>query len=199
MSAFVFDVETQKLASEVGGWANIEALRLAVAVSWDEDAGYRTWWEAQAGDFIEALRSARLVVGFNVNHFDYRVLSVYGHLDMPALTLKTFDLFDQIQLQGTKPPSLDSLARLNLGEAKIIDGVAAVGLWRAGELEQLQAKCQKDTELTRRLYELWETQGILTLPKGRWAVWPGTSKRYDTEANRRALYNLHHQKGLNGN
>ena len=33
----VFDLETQKLAAEVGGWGNIKDLRLALAVTWDLD------------------------------------------------------------------------------------------------------------------------------------------------------------------
>ena len=78
MTAIFFDLETQKLASEVGGWGNIEALGVAVACTHDDDMGYRDWWEAQAADLLRELHKASLVVGFNLNQFDYRVLSLYG-------------------------------------------------------------------------------------------------------------------------
>jgi hypothetical protein len=41
------DVETQRLSSEVqGGWNNIRAFGVSVAVTWDEPAGFRDWYEA---------------------------------------------------------------------------------------------------------------------------------------------------------
>ena len=39
------DVETQRLSSEVpGGWNNIRAFGVSVAVTWDEPAGFRDWY-----------------------------------------------------------------------------------------------------------------------------------------------------------
>ena len=48
----------QKLVREVGGWANVEGLRLAVACTYQDDAGYQDWWEAQAGDLLAQLPHA---------------------------------------------------------------------------------------------------------------------------------------------
>jgi DEAD/DEAH box helicase domain-containing protein len=170
----VFDLETQNLAHEVGGWANVEALRLAVAVSWDERHGCRPWWEAQAGDLLAELRRTELVVGFNVTKFDYRVLSLYGRTT--DLAGRTFDLLDEIRAQtgSHKGKSLAALAALNLGESKGLEsGAMAVALWRAGDLDALEAYCRQDVELTRRLYETWRNDGLLWVSPQDYVVWPG--------------------------
>jgi len=167
-----FDLETQKLAQDVGGWANIEALRLSVGCTHDEENRYRDWWEAQAADLIAELQRATLIVGFNVTGFDYRVLSLYG--GVAGLDDKTFDILDEIKLQRGERVALNVLAKINLGEAKSLEsGVQAVRLWRAGRREELVAYCRQDVELTRRLYELWEAMGILWTSGTEYVGWPG--------------------------
>jgi DEAD/DEAH box helicase domain-containing protein len=144
---------------------------LSVACTHDDDAGYRDWWEAQAADLLDELRKASLIVGFNVNQFDYRVLALYG--DVADLEEKTFDILDELRAQGSQV-SLGALAKINLGEAKGLEsGVGAVRLWRAGKLEELVAYCRQDVELTRRLYELWESRGLLWTSRVDYAIWPG--------------------------
>lgn len=167
----IFDLETQKSAAEVGGWQNIEALRVSVACTWDERAGYRTWWEAQAGDLLSELDKAALIVGFNVTAFDYRVLSLYG--DTAGLFPKTHDIHAEIFSQTHRRAGLGKLAALNLGETKALEsGLDAVASWQAGDLETLAAYCQKDVELTRRLYEFWRSAGVLFVTPADFAVWP---------------------------
>ena len=167
----VFDLETKKLAEEVGGWSNVEAMGLAVACSWDEDNGYRDWWESQAGDLLEELRKAELIVGYNVSQFDYRVLSLYGGTS--DLENKTFDIFREIWQQAHTRVSLNHLAKTNLGEAKSLEsGVQAVRLYKTGRLEELAAYCRRDTEITKTLYEQWEMTGILWLPNLSHVVFP---------------------------
>jgi DEAD/DEAH box helicase domain-containing protein len=171
-SIIFFDLETKKLAAEVGGWGNVEALGLSVACTHDDAMGFRDWWEAQAADLLEELDRASLVVGFNLNQFDYRVLSLYG--DVSGLEAKTFDIFDEARLQGSKMIGLNSLAMRNLGEAKTLEsGMQAVQFWRLGKLEELAAYCRRDVELTRRLYELWESRGLLWVSYTEYVVWPG--------------------------
>jgi DEAD/DEAH box helicase domain-containing protein len=175
-----FDLETQKLAAEVGGWANIEALGLAVACTHDDDMGYRDWLEAQAADLLEELHRASLIVGFGVNQFDYRVLSLYG--DASGLEAKTFDILDEVFAQTGRRLALNVLAKRNLGEAKSLEsGVGAIRLWRTGKLDELLAYCQRDVELTRRLYELWEARGLLWVSPTEYVVWPGVRTAEDVK------------------
>lgn len=168
----VFDIETQHLADEVGGWGNLAALQLAVAVTWDEKNEYRTWWEGQAGDLVAELGRHDLVVGYNISAFDLGVLSLYG--DVEPLKERSFDILDEIRRQGHPLVSLNRISVLNLGEAKAYEsGADAVKLWRDGRLEDLEAYCLKDVELTRRLYEQWEEQGILWVSEINFVIWPG--------------------------
>jgi DEAD/DEAH box helicase domain-containing protein len=140
-----FDLETQRLAKEVGGWANVEAMRLAVACTYETQAGYQDWWEAQASDLIEELRRAKLIVGYNVSKFDYRVLSLYG--SVADLDEKTFDLWGEIYYQTGNMVGLNKVAMLNLGEAKLLEsGTRAVMLWRKGEWDELIAYCRRDVD-----------------------------------------------------
>ncbi len=173
-----FDLETQKLAYEVGGWGNIEALCMSVGCTYDDQAGYRDWWEAQAADLLDELRRASLIVGYNVNMFDYRVLSLYG--DSAGLEERSFDMLDEIFQQTGKRVGLNALAMINLGEAKTLgSGVQAVQLWKTGKLEELAAKCREDVELTKRCYDLWEAQGILWTSSADYVVWPGVRTAED--------------------
>ena len=167
-----FDLGTQKLVREVGGWGHVEALRLAVACNYQDGVGYQDWWEAQAGDLLATLHRAEMIVGFNVTKFDYRVLSLYGKI--ADLEDKTFDLFEEVGYQTGVKVSLNTLAMINLGEARLFEsGVTAVRLYQTGKRDELIAFCRKDVELVRRLYELWETQGILWAKGTAYVVWPG--------------------------
>ena len=93
------DLETQHTAAEVGGWANVEAMRMSVACTFEPRAGYRDWWESQAGDLLAELRQAEQIVGFNVNTFDYRVLALYGPTQ--GLEAKTFDIHQIVRDQSS--------------------------------------------------------------------------------------------------
>src|SRR3990172_5612164 len=75
----IFDLETQHLAEEVGGWGNIAAMKLACAVTCNLPSGeFTDYLEADAPKLLADLRAASLVVGFNLRRFDYEVLLPYA-------------------------------------------------------------------------------------------------------------------------
>ena len=171
----VFDLETQHLASEVGGWANKHLLRLAVACSYDLDYQARTWWEPQAVDLIATLDDHELIVGYNIRAFDYHVLSFYNHA-IENLFQKTFDILAEVRRQTGLTLSLNHLSTINLGEVKTFaNAVTAVELFRTGQLDELEAYCGRDVELTQRLFEKWEAEGYLWVDQARtrWVFFPG--------------------------
>jgi DEAD/DEAH box helicase domain-containing protein len=121
----VFDIETQRLADEVGGWGNVHLMRLAVAVLYDSRSDiYEAFTEEQVESLIERLQNFDLVVGFNIKRFDYRVLGAYTALDFR--TLPTFDILEDIHRRLGFRLSLGHLAEQTLGKAKIADGIQAV-------------------------------------------------------------------------
>jgi DEAD/DEAH box helicase domain-containing protein len=182
----IFDLETQFLAAEVGGWGNKELLRLAVACTWDEQRQYQVWQEPQAPDLIAELQGHDIIVGFNTRVFDFAVLSFYG--DTRGFEDKNFDVLAEVRQQTGKTLSLNHLASINLGEAKSYEsGTVAVELWRQGRIEELIAYCQKDVELTKRLFEKWEAEGIIWVDGNftRYAVWPGYFHLLDGQKEKR--------------
>lgn len=147
-----FDLETQRLAEEVGGWENKHLMRVSVAVVYDSESGdYRCFREDEVGDLIRELKAADLVVGYNIRRFDYRVLSAYTGEDLQRIP--TFDMLDDIKGRLGFRLSLDHLAEHTLGERKAADGLQAVAWFREGRMEELADYCRKDVELTRRIFE----------------------------------------------
>jgi DEAD/DEAH box helicase domain-containing protein len=155
-----FDLETQRDFNEVGGRENLRQAGLSVAVTYSTATGqYRHYTEASIADLITELRSADLVVGFNLLGFDYEVLR--GYSDLPLETLPTLDLLDHIARRIGFRVSLEAIANATLGDTKLADGSQALRWWREGKLKELAEYCQHDVEVTRRVYEFGRAQGYV--------------------------------------
>lgn len=148
-----FDLETQRSAEEVGGWEHIRDMRMSVGVTFSTARGtYEIYEEARAGELIEELRRADLVVGFNILRFDYEVLTYYNPLFDPH-QVRTLDLL--VELSKTLPHrlSLDAIATATLGVEKTGDGMQALRWFRQGRLLEIAEYCCYDVKLTRLVHE----------------------------------------------
>ncbi len=146
-----FDLETQRLAEEVGGWQNKHLMRVSVAVVFDtETERFHVYRENEVSALIEHLKKLDLVVGFNVLSFDYAVLKAYSPFDFSSLP--TLDLLKEIHSHLGFRLSLDHLAEKTLGRRKESDGIQAAKWFREGEWEMLIDYCQKDVILTKDLF-----------------------------------------------
>jgi len=149
---FVLDIETQRSAEEVGGWANKQLMRLSVAVLQDLATGEQlTFTEDGVNDLLDHLAQADLVVGFNIVDFDYRVLQAYGPFDFSSLN--TFDILQDIHRRLGYRLSLGELAEKTLGTAKTADGLQAIEWFRQGRMEKIIEYCASDVQITARLFE----------------------------------------------
>lgn len=153
-----FDVETERAASEVGGWSNIEALGMAVTVtlsSREDDC--RAFLAPQIDELGQVLRACDALVGFNSRRFDVRVLQPYLDFDLAALPHLDLmlDLRDALGFR----PSLESCVGPTLGEGKSASGLQSVEWWREGKRDEVIAYCAKDVLLTRRLHEYGARHG----------------------------------------
>jgi DEAD/DEAH box helicase domain-containing protein len=155
-----FDLETQRLAGEVGGWGNKHLMRLSVGVVYDSrERRYFYYREEDHQTLIDHLKQFDLVVGFNVKSFDYGVLRGYSSFDFDGLP--TLDLLDEIFQRLGYRLSLDHLAQKTLGIQKCGDGLQAVQWFRDGQWEPLTQYCQRDVEITKSLFEIGQKQGHL--------------------------------------
>lgn len=155
-----FDLETQRLANEVGGWQNKHLMRISVAVVYQQPSGtFQVFREDEVPQLLELFQELDLVVGFNVKGFDYGVLKAYS--TFPFNQLPTFDILEQIHQQLGFRLSLDHLATETLGAKKLADGIQAVRWFRADDWEPLIRYCKEDVTLTRKLFQHALAKGFL--------------------------------------
>ena len=163
----LFDVETRRSAKEVGGWGNAHRMGVAIAVAcFLEENRFEVYTEDRVWDLTAALRSARLVVGFNIVGFDYKVLNGYTGEDY-SRSVTTLDLLQDIHQRLGKRLSLSHLCQETLGSDKTADGLISLGWVKEGRLDLVEAYCRKDVELLRDLYLFGRREGyVLYRPRG---------------------------------
>lgn len=155
-----FDLETQKGSDEVGGWGNIHLMKMAVAVVWDSlEQKHFTYLEDEVGALADKLRSADLVVGFNVIGFDYTVIQPDVSFDL--LEIKTFDMLLDVKKKLGFRLSLNHLAEQTLNAEKSADGLISLKWYREGKIDKIVEYCKKDVEITRDLFLYGEQKGHL--------------------------------------
>ena len=155
-----FDLETQKSADEVGGWGNIHKMRLAVGVVWDSiDQDYFVYEEKDAKTLVEKLRTADLVIGFNVIGFDYTVLQPYSDFDLQEIN--TFDMLVDVKKLLNFRLSLNHLAQHTLNAKKSADGLISLQWYKEGKIDKIIHYCKQDVEITRDLYLYGEEHGYV--------------------------------------
>ncbi|MEW5806494.1 MAG: DEAD/DEAH box helicase [Acidobacteriota bacterium] len=155
-----FDVETQKSAEEVGGWRNVSAMRVALAVIYDvQDNEYRTYFEKDVDRLISDLLMADLVIGFNIDRFDVEVLRGYTNENLSKI--KTLDMLAEIYRKLGFRLGLGHLAEATLGEPKSADGFQSLQWFKEGKLDLIEEYCRKDVEITKRLFEFGREKGYL--------------------------------------
>ena len=147
-----FDLETQKGADEVGGWDNKHLMRMSIGITYDTLEGdYRPYEEDDAPALIESLKSADLVVGYNIINFDYAVLKRYTDFDFGRLP--TCDMMVDLAKNLGFRPKLESVASATLNEGKSAGGLDALRWFKEGEFAKIALYCKEDVRITKGVYE----------------------------------------------
>ena len=155
-----FDLETQKSADDVGGWGNIHEMKVAVGVVWDScEQEYFSYLEGAASQLVTKLRTADLVVGFNVKKFDYGVLQPYADFDLDEIT--TFDMLIDVNKKLGHRLSLNHLAENTLNTEKSADGLVSLQWYKEGKIDKIIEYCKQDVEITRDLFLYGESHGYV--------------------------------------
>ena len=156
----VLDVETRRAATEVGGWGNAHKMGVSVAVLYDSSQDdFLVYRQEELPDLYAALGRFDLVVGFNINRFDYKVLA--GVTPFDHHSLPTLDILERVHERLGYRLSLDGLAKATLGTQKSGSGLDALEWWKQGRLDDIIAYCTKDVAVTRDLYLFGRDNGYL--------------------------------------
>ncbi|NOX96850.1 MAG: DUF1998 domain-containing protein [Nitrospirae bacterium] len=154
------DIETQKLAQEVGGWNFKERMKVSLVVIYStKEQKYKYFEEEEIPKLLEEILAADLVVGFNIKGFDWAVLQPYFRHDLKIVP--TLDILEIVHNKLGFRLSLSHLAEMTLGKKKEVDGIQAVTWYREGDMEKLKKYCRSDVEMTKELYEFGKRYGYL--------------------------------------
>jgi len=158
-----FDLETQKSADDVGGWDKIHKMKLAVGVVWDSlEQKFFSYIDSEASQLVEKLKTADLVVGFNVAKFDYGVLQPYAtKMDFDLEEITTFDMLVNINKKLGHRLSLNHLAENTLNAKKSADGLVSLQWYKEGKIDKIIEYCKQDVEITRDLFLYGESHGYV--------------------------------------
>jgi len=156
----VLDLETRRSAQEVGGWHNADQMGVSCAVLYESGENtFSEFLESEIQSLIQRLRGLDLVIGFNIDQFDFRVLS--GYTDFDFRELKHLDILSEIHKHLGYRLSLGHLAEETLGIQKTGDGLQALRWWQEGRLGEIIDYCKNDVRITRDLYLFGKQNGFL--------------------------------------
>jgi DEAD/DEAH box helicase domain-containing protein len=150
-NCLVLDLETQKMFDDVGR-NNLHKLKVSVVGVYDYLTDEcKVYQESEVSFLEERLKSAELVIGFNIRRFDLPVLSPYLFLSIDMLPV--LDLMEEIEKVRGHRVGLHSVAQATLGITKSGEGWNAVNLYEQGRIEELKAYCLNDVRLTKEIYD----------------------------------------------
>jgi hypothetical protein len=156
-----FDLETQRTAGDVGGWNFKDRMGMSIGVTYSTArGGYEIYSEDRVQDLIDELRRADLVVGFNVEKFDYGVLMGYTFLQLPEM-LNTLDMLIEVEAKIGHRLSLEAIAQASLGVGKVAEGLDAIRWWREGRVRDIARYCCFDVKVTKLVHEFGVKNGHL--------------------------------------
>jgi predicted nucleic-acid-binding Zn-ribbon protein len=156
-NTIVFDLETKTLipkgvSDEEEKKEEIRKLRISVLCSFDYKTNeYSFYTEKNIKDFLDRLKEAEKIVGYNIIAFDYLVLEKYGLAKSSIPADKTIDIFDIIRRDTGEWLRLDTLSKVNLGRGKLVKGKDMVN----ADPVTLYEGCKEDVSITKELFELF--------------------------------------------
>lgn len=154
------DIETQQVRSDPA------EQRVSIAVTYNSSTGgYHYYDEHSIGGLFSELAQAKLVIGFNIRQFDYKVLEKYAPKGFDFQAIPTFDIFEVIYRETGLWVALADVARA-YGLAKTGTGLEAVKWWREGMIKELQEYCRNDVAIVKHVYECYRKSGYIYYMRG---------------------------------
>lgn len=151
MRIVTFDIETANWMDEVGSGDPADLTIAVVGIHDSETGQYSCFLEHELPALWKILERTDMLVGFNSDHFDIPLLNKYYPGDLTHI--KSLDLLQEVYRALGRRLKLDTLAEATLGERKSGDGLQSLRWWKQGEIEKVKAYCEKDVELTKRIFD----------------------------------------------
>lgn len=158
----IFDLETKRFFDETQtrdpadlGVSVLSLYRRELDENYQEITGeMKSFWEKDFDGMWKIFQGADRIIGFNSINFDVPVLKPYAPANFAKLP--HFDILSVIkEIQGRRT-SLNSIAKLTLGDTKVDVGANAIKYWNEGtkaSLAKLQYYCEMDVDITKRIYD----------------------------------------------
>lgn len=150
MNYITFDIETYSPSDS----KKIDTNEFRVTVigayySWLDE--YIAFLEHDVKDFIDSLKEAELVVGFNHLWFDLPVLQKYSSFDLLKLT--TYDIMLEFEKKAGFKCKLNDLAKSNLDHQKTDVFENFSNYHKEGKWSELIDYCMHDVKITEELFK----------------------------------------------
>lgn len=168
------DIETSKIDFGIKDRAQqLRKVRFGVAVTHDEQIGFKYWLPDALQDLWEYLKTD-LVVGWNILDFDipvisYTIDSLTGF--EPTGQIRTYDMFARVRAATNRWCKLELIASATIKRSKTADGLQAAEwlekYWETNDrawLDKTINYCIDDVTLERDLYLHLANEGPLRLP-----------------------------------
>jgi len=151
MNYIVFDIETYSPSNR----DRIDVTELQVSVigayySWNNK--YLAFTEEYVKDFIETLKYADLIVGYNHLWFDLPVLAKFSSFDLKSLP--NYDIMLEVESKLGFKPKLDDLCSATLGHSKTDNYSTFKHYYLQKNWAPLIDYCMNDVKLTKELFDL---------------------------------------------
>ena len=108
---------------------------------------------------MERAKNLDLIIGFNIERFDYKVLSGIHAFNYKGLP--TLDLLLKVYERLGYRLKLDNIAQATLNAAKSADGLQALEWWKEGKLDLITEYCKQDVAVTRDVYLFGKENGYV--------------------------------------
>lgn len=165
MRYVVFDIETQNTFEDVGKHEPA-LLDISVVSVYDSvTALYTTVRHTELEKLWPIFEKADALVGYNSNHFDIPLLNKYYPGDISKI--KSIDLLESIRASLGRRLRMDSVAEATLKTKKSGHGLQAIMWWKEGAIDKIMKYCEKDVEITKRLFEYARDNKELKFKDGR--------------------------------
>ncbi|MBI2610994.1 ribonuclease H-like domain-containing protein [Candidatus Kaiserbacteria bacterium] len=151
MRIVTFDIETANWMDETGSGDPADLSIAVVGTHDSETERYSCYLEHELPQLWKILERTDILVGYNSDHFDIPLLNKYYPGDLTRI--KSLDLMQEVYAALGRRLKLDTIAEATLGERKIGDGLQSLRWWKQGEVEKVKEYCQKDVELTKRIFD----------------------------------------------